>query len=106
MQSSLRAIFALQTQQAPAQTRSIRLAALRAKRITDSQRPLPSPKIKSGRPKRDETTYGIPRYTEALPTRPENVSDMPAYEQHPLWAFFHDRQSIELPDPVNDRAGQ
>lgn len=90
------------------QTRGIRLAALRAKRLSDSVRPPARPKVKSGHPKRDPTTYGIPRLAEGeqvVPRRPAKIDDVPAYANHPLWAFFHHRRSIELSNLSADAAG-
>lgn len=83
----------------------MRLAAQRAKRLSDAVRPLAQPKVATGNPKREPTLYGIPRTEIPAPQKPENTQDLPEYHNHPLWAFFHDRKSIELADPNRDYAG-
>lgn len=102
---SLSSLRHVQLQQS---VRGMRLAALRAKRLSDSVRPPASPKIKSGNPKRDPTTYGIPRTANGagVPVRPQEVDELPAYANHPLWSFFHDRQSVEVGDLSKDFAGE
>ncbi|GAA93941.1 uncharacterized protein L969DRAFT_42989 [Mixia osmundae IAM 14324] len=47
-----------------------------------------------GRPKRDETRYGIPRFKTAAVDR-ETVEASAEHADHPLWKFFRDRQPIE-----------
>lgn len=54
-------------------------------------------------PKRDPTTYGLPR------DQPEK-KDWPLEKdvdtsKHPLWRFFHNRESLEVPDKRLDNSG-
>jgi hypothetical protein len=89
------------------QSRGMRLAALRTKRKTDSQRGLPSKKLPPrDHPKRDPTTYGIPRQPREKLQRPDKEGDLPAYDNHPLWAFFHNRTALEAPHALEDFAGR
>lgn len=60
-------------------------------------------KIARFRPKRDPTIYGIPE-SKPIPDRAE----MEATEEnksHPLWKFFHDQNSINIPHLGKDEAG-
>lgn len=56
----------------------------------------------SGRPKREATAYGIPSGVPRAQWPLEQDTDTTA---HPLWAFFHDRDSLEVPDKRKDNSG-
>ncbi|KAM0751284.1 MRP-L47-domain-containing protein [Meredithblackwellia eburnea MCA 4105] len=58
----------------------------------------------SQRPKRDETAYGIPqaKMTRANWPKKEDTDT----SNHPLWRFFHDKQSLEVPDKRKDNSGR
>ncbi|GAA6010638.1 hypothetical protein JCM11491_003005 [Sporobolomyces phaffii] len=68
-------------------------------RTFSSSRPRPAQST-AFRPKRDETTYGvagtkIPR--SQWPKESETNTD-----GHPLWKFFHNKESLEVPDKRKD----
>ncbi|GAA5865501.1 hypothetical protein JCM1840_001419 [Sporobolomyces johnsonii] len=53
----------------------------------------------ANRPKRDATTYGLPprMNRKDWPKKDETNTDA-----HPLWRFFHNKESLEVPDKRND----
>ncbi|GJN94353.1 hypothetical protein Rhopal_007427-T1 [Rhodotorula paludigena] len=51
------------------------------------------------RPKRDPTTYGLPPRIPRKHWPKQGETDTSA---HPLWRFFHDQQSLEVPDKRHD----
>ncbi|GAA5962726.1 hypothetical protein JCM21900_001179 [Sporobolomyces salmonicolor] len=53
----------------------------------------------ANRPKRDATAYGLPRRMNRKdwPKKDETNTDA-----HPLWRFFHNKESLEVPDKRND----
>lgn len=55
----------------------------------------------SNKPKRDETTYGLPPSIPRADWPLEKDTDTRA---HPLWRFFHDKESLEVPDKRKDNS--
>ncbi|KAK4692016.1 large subunit ribosomal protein L47, partial [Phenoliferia sp. Uapishka_3] len=57
----------------------------------------------SNRPKRDPTTYGIPSdvHKDQRPLQKDTNTDA-----HPLWRFFHKKESLEEPDKRTDNSGR
>ncbi|KAL8290491.1 hypothetical protein RQP46_002749 [Phenoliferia psychrophenolica] len=57
----------------------------------------------SGRPKREETPYGIP---SSIPKADWPVQQETDTTGHPLWSFFHGQESLEAPDKRIDNTGR
>jgi hypothetical protein len=74
------------------------------KRISPPPPYPPGPRPSRNLPKRDPTTYGIPP-VQTPPPR-EEVESNPDHDSHPLWRFFHNRESLETPDANADRSGR
>ncbi|SCV68598.1 BQ2448_719 [Microbotryum intermedium] len=60
----------------------------------------------TGRPKRDETTYGIPPESSKLGKGVRPVRSETDTSAHPLWRFFHDKQSLVAPDKRKDNTSR
>lgn len=93
------------------QVRGMRLAALRAKRLSDAVRPPAAPQPRRNNPKLNATSYGIPRTrADGAPVekmaRPAKSEDVPEYHEHPLWAFFRNREAITPGNLSKDDAGE
>ena len=89
----------------PTLSRGMRRAALAKLRESDIARPnTPKALPAKNNPKRDPTVYGIPRHLPAVPpTKEEAELD---YVDHPLWAFFHNKEAINRPDRSRDNASE
>ncbi|GAA5901840.1 hypothetical protein JCM6882_008686 [Rhodosporidiobolus microsporus] len=57
------------------------------------------------RPKRDQTTYGVGR-AGRVPRRQWPKQADTNTDSHPLWRFFHDQQSLEVPDKRLDNSSR
>ncbi|SCZ90629.1 BZ3500_MvSof-1268-A1-R1_Chr1-3g02111 [Microbotryum saponariae] len=69
----------------------------------------PSPRFASstaGRPKRDETTYGIPPDSSKPGQGVRPIRSETDTSAHPLWHFFHDKQSLIAPDKRKDNTSR
>ncbi|KAK4047476.1 54S ribosomal protein L4 mitochondrial [Microbotryomycetes sp. JL201] len=59
----------------------------------------------AGRSKRDETLYGVNDSPQLPPSQRPNKQDTDT-SNHPLWKFFHDKQSLQAPDKRTDESGK
>ncbi|KAM0790351.1 hypothetical protein ACM66B_003235 [Microbotryomycetes sp. NB124-2] len=60
----------------------------------------------ANRPKRDETLYGVNNQDAQLPRSQWPDKTQTDTSGHPLWKFFHDKQSLEAPDKRTDESGR
>lgn len=61
-----------------------------------------APLANANRPKRDPTTYGVQHHIPRGDWPKEKETDT---SSHPLWKFFHDGESLEVPDKRKDSGG-
>ncbi|GAA5821065.1 hypothetical protein JCM11251_001945 [Rhodosporidiobolus azoricus] len=57
------------------------------------------------RPKRDQTVYGVGR-AGRIPRKQWPKKEDTNTDSHPLWRFFHDQQSLEVPDKRVDNSSR
>ncbi|KAK4046401.1 54S ribosomal protein L4 mitochondrial [Microbotryomycetes sp. JL221] len=61
----------------------------------------------ANKPKRDATLYGISnRDAPSIPKDQWPNKQDTNTDNHPLWKFFHDQQSLEAPDKRTDESGR
>lgn len=57
-------------------------------------------------PKRDPTTYGLPSEADVVPRKQWPLKADTDTSSHPLWRFFHEKESLEVPDKRKDNTGE
>ncbi|GAA5829468.1 hypothetical protein JCM5353_001345 [Sporobolomyces roseus] len=97
--SSTRLLSTLSSSLPRASTSALPSASVPSLRLFSSTRSTPAQST-AHRPKRDQTTYGVTGTRIPRSKWPKEGETDTA--SHPLWKFFHDKQSLEVPDKRND----
>ncbi|KAI5478415.1 hypothetical protein MNV49_005164 [Pseudohyphozyma bogoriensis] len=71
-----------------------------------STTPLRSAISTAGRPKRSATTYGLPSSSISPPREEWPARESTDTSGHPLWRFFHEKESLTVPDKRRDDSGR
>ncbi|GAA5930108.1 mitochondrial 54S ribosomal protein uL29m MRPL4 [Sporobolomyces koalae] len=97
--SSTRLVQNLATSLPRASTSALVCAVAPSARLFSSTRSNPAQST-AYRPKRDATTYGVT--ADRIPKSQWPKESETNTDSHPLWKFFHNKQSLEVPDKRQD----